>query len=431
MPSIAWTYVERAVFDAALTAITQLMNRQPASFYAVAFHEFYAEKDGVIAMPCLAANTEEHQAGSENSRFSSADFKWTQIKYSTAETRKLHRAIEKAATSRDEPRWERTHEQFMSAFVNVATKLTAALRKHPRAGKDFCVFLFSEDDEIEVLKRCMSPAKFKKLFPQLQSELEVAKQRAKSPLESKLEVYRQDLFDYEDEILKLGAKALPLLRDALEDKEQGWLAADCLAKIGIPDPEVLKVLKQHARQGHEVVSHDTIALALLGEVDFLLELADSAKTRDIAVEGICSLYSVWLDWCLQPRKLDYRPLEQLLEKPACKGKVRELYSGNCHIDEGDVDEALRGLESKHTVIREHAVIVLGDRRLGGKLAIRILPAVAARLQDRSATVRRLAILSLSDWKKAAKPYVAEIRKLFKDPNADVAFNAKHYAKELS
>jgi hypothetical protein len=426
-----WKNVEAAVFDAALPAITQRMERHAGSFYAVAFHEFYAERDGVIAMPCLAANTEEYLAEKEDSRWSSADWKWTEIKYATAQTRRLHRAIEKAATSGDEPLWQRTHEQFMSTFVNVAKELTAALRKHPRAGKDFGVFIFTEEDEVDVLKRCMTPAKFKKLFQRLQAKLEETKRRGSSPLDSNLQIYRQHIREYEYEILKLGAQALPMLRHALEDKKQGWAAADLLARIGIPDTDAIRILKQHALKGHELACHDTIALALLGEVDFLLKLADSAKTRVVAIRGICSLYSVWLDLCLQARKLDYRPLEQLLERPACRGKVSEYFSGNCHIDEGDVDEALRGLESKHAVIREHAVIVLGDRRLGAKLATRILPAVAARLQDRSATVRRLAILALSYWKKAAKPYAPEIRKLFKDPNADVAFTAKHYLKEVS
>ncbi len=378
MPLIDWPNVERAVFDAALAAITQLMNRHAASFYGVAFHEFYAERDGVIAMPCLAANTEEYLAAKDVSRWSSADWKWTQIKYATAQTRKLHRAIEKVATSGDESLWERTHARFIDAFVNVAKKLTDELRKHPRAGKDFGVFIFHEEDEVDVLKRCMTSAKFKKLFPQLQANLEEAKRRGSSPLESKLQIYRQHIREYENEILKLGAQALPMLRHALEDKKQGWAAADLLARIGIPDPDVIRILKQHALKGHEIACHDTIALALLDEVDFLLELADSTKTRDIAIEGICGLYSVWLDLCLQFRTLDYQPLEQLLEKPACKGKVRDFFSGNCHIDEGDVDEALRGLESKHAVIREHAVTVLGDRRLGAKLATRILPAVAAR-----------------------------------------------------
>jgi hypothetical protein len=291
--------------------------------------------------------------------------------------------------------------------------------------------IFTEYDEIEVLRRSLTPAKFKKIFPQLQTELEEAKQRASSPLGRKLGIYRQHLREYENEILKLGAHALPMLRDALNDKKQAWAAADIVAKIGIADPDALRVLKKRALRGNDLAVHDTIALALLGEVDYLLKLADSAKTRDVAVRGICSLYSVWLNWCQQRRTLDYRPLEQLLAKPDCKGKVNALFSGSCTIMTADVDEALRGLESRHAVIREHAVIVLGDRRLGAKAATRILPALAIRLRDRGATVRRLAILALSYWKKTARPYAAEIRKLLKDPNADVAFTAKHYLRELS
>jgi hypothetical protein len=209
------------------------------------------------------------------------------------------------------------------------------------------------------------------------------------------------------------------------------MAADCLAKIGISSPDVLRALKQRARQAHGLAFHDTIALAVLGEVDFLLELADSTQTRDIAVRGICGLYSFWLNSCQQPRILNYRPLELLLQRPACNRRIKELYSGHCEITEASVDEALRGLESEHTVIREHAVVVLGDRRLGAEAAARILPALATRLQDRSATVRRLAILSLSRWKKAARPYAAQIRKLFKDPNINVAFTARHSQKEVS
>ena len=175
---IDWKQFERAVLDAVRAAITRLMDRSSAPFYAVAFHEFYAETGGVIAMPCLAANTVDDLAEKEDSRWSSADWKWTQIKYATAEIRKLHRTIEKVAMSQDDSFWEQTHSRFIDAFVRVAKKLTAELRKHPRAGKDFGLFVFTEDDEIEVLQRCMTPARFQKLFPQLQTELQEAQESA-------------------------------------------------------------------------------------------------------------------------------------------------------------------------------------------------------------------------------------------------------------
>jgi hypothetical protein len=431
VPLIDWKKFEEAVFDAALAALTRLMDRNAASFYAAAFDEFYAEEDGPIAMPCLAANSAENLVGKEDARWSSPDWKWTQIKFVTPEVRKLHRGLEKAAVSQDEALWLQTHARFIDAFVNIAKRLSAELRKRHRVGKEFGVFVFTEDDEVEVLRRCMTPVKFKKLFPRLEMERGRVKERDRGPLDGKLRDLRQDIHGYQKEILKLGAQALPMLRDALHDQEQAWVAADTLAKIGIPDAKAIAVLKQRARQGDESAFHDAIALALLGQGDFLLKLADSAKTRAIAARGICSLYSIWVNWRQQPWHLDYRPLELLLAKPGCKSLVKELCSAPCEIKESSVDEALRGLQSKHVVIREHAVTVLGDRRLGAKSAVRVLPALADRLHDRVANVRRRAILALVYWKKAARPHAADIRKLFKDPDADVAFTAKHYVKELT
>lgn len=169
---------------------------------------------------------------------------------------------------------------------------------------------------------------------------------------------------------------------------------------------------------------------MLGDVDFVLELADQAKTRGIAIRGISSLYSCMLNWSLHPKPLDYRPVERLLEKRNCQALVTKLFSGPCEIKPEDVDEALRGLKSKHAVIREHAVVVLGERNLA-KQAERILPAIADLLLDRTANVRRLTIIALSRRKKGALPYLAEIRKLFKDPDPEVSSTAKHYAKELA
>ncbi len=82
------------------------------------------------------------------------------------------------------------------------------------------------------------------------------------------------------------------------------------------------------------------------------------------------------------------------------------------------------------MIREHAVLVLGDRRLGKRASERILPALALRLQDRNANVRRLAVLAITYWKKIAKPYASQIRKMFNDQDNGVSQAAKWYLKEL-
>jgi hypothetical protein len=430
MQAADWKVFQEAITEAALEAATRLMDRNDETFYAIAFHEFYAETGGTIAMPCLAANSEERLAQGKNSRWSSADWKWPQIRYATATTRKLHRQIERDATSQDEAHWGRVHMRFVDSFIRVAKTLQKKLKSHQHAHRDLGAFVFKEDDLLEVLQRCTTPARFQKLFPRLQAERDRQQSLTASPRRRKLETYREDLAGHQEEIVRLGAEALPMLRDALRDEEQAWIAADLLGKIGIADPEAVEALKRRARTGVELAFHDTTALALLGEVDFLLELAGAAKTRGVAVRGICSLYSVCLNWCQQRKLLDYRLLERLLEQPECRSKVKELYSGPCRIDESSVGEALRGLESKSAVIREHAVTVLGDRQLGGKAAERILPALAARLQDRHANVRRLTILALARWKKAARPFAGEIRRLFQDPNGDVAFTARDSVKEV-
>jgi HEAT repeat protein len=56
---------------------------------------------------------------------------------------------------------------------------------------------------------------------------------------------------------------------------------------------------------------------------------------------------------------------------------------------------------------------------------RILPALAERLGDKSPNVRRLALVFLSRWKSAVKPFHAEIKKLRRDKETQVRRMAKH------
>lgn len=431
MPQIDWKKFENTLLSAALQAATRLMERSKGTFYVFVFHEFYAETEGRIALPCLAANTVEALAGQKDSRWSSADWKWSQIKYVTPELRTLHRSMEKAAVKDDGKEWQQIHARFLDATIATAKKLTPLLRKYENVSKDFGVYVFTEDDEVEILQRCMTPAQFKKRFPQLQAEIAASQQLEASPRDAKFEAYRNDLYEHQKELLKLGEEAIPFLCEVLESNlPQNWVAASLLGQLGVPDPRAIALMKQRAQTGREIHQHDTVALALLGEVDFLLKLAETSQTQWIAVQGICSLYSSQIDSARQPRALDYQPVEKLLAIPGCKKHLESLYSGPCEIRESDVDEALRGLKSKHELIRGHAVTVLGQRKLGAKVAARVLPAIAESLQDKSATIRRLAILALSRWKKTAKPYAPEMRKLFRDPDPNIVHYAKQYIKEV-
>lgn len=432
MDKAVWFQFEQALQSAVESAVLQLMSRQKGTFYCVAFHEFYAELEGPIAMPLLAASTEESIANRSDQRWSSADWKWRNIKYLTPELRKLHRAIGKHAVSGDEAVWQSTHSRFMDAFIKVARKSTQQLQKGEKTTRDFAVLVFTEEDEVATLQRCLSAARFKKLFPQLAAESEAQSQLAARPVSDKFQKYREDLYRYQSEIQKLGQQAIPFLCEVLtSNAKDDWVAASLLGKIGIADAKAVQILKARAASAHGGARHDAIALAALGEAEYLLQLATQAKTREIAVQGLCCCYSEWLAEGRQDHRLDYQPMERLLAIPSCKGLVKELYSGACEIQSADVDEALRGLESKHAVIREHAVNVLGNRKLGTQAAKRILPAVAARLKDKSAVVRRLAILSLERWKKAAAPFAADVKRLTKDPDPTVAEFAKRFGKEMS
>jgi HEAT repeat protein len=128
--------------------------------------------------------------------------------------------------------------------------------------------------------------------------------------------------------------------------------------------------------------------------------------------------------------LDYRFVERPLNSgdPEVVEVVREQLepgSSFCEITLADLDEAFRGLESPQVVIRRHAVSVLGDRSLGGKAAKQILPRLAVRLEDQDASVRRLALFSLAQWKAAARPYRDQMLRLKKDPDREVRIMATY------
>jgi HEAT repeat protein len=128
--------------------------------------------------------------------------------------------------------------------------------------------------------------------------------------------------------------------------------------------------------------------------------------------------------------LDYGPVEKLLNSGSAqvvKIVHEELAPGASLIEIklSDVDEAMRGLRSKHVIVRQHAVRVLGDRDLGNAASEIVLPALAERLLDDDADVRRLTLLSLANWKSAAKRYYEEMRKRQNDSNGLVRSTATY------
>ena len=127
---------------------------------------------------------------------------------------------------------------------------------------------------------------------------------------------------------------------------------------------------------------------------------------------------------IEPLPLDYQYAERLLAMRSASIRRQvadELKPGSSRIRIApeDIEEALRGLASDELILRQHAVCVLGDRRLGVQCGKRILPALAERLNDSVANMRRLALLQLSNWKAAARPYRDQMKLLIKDKDASV------------
>lgn len=431
MPKLPWKAFETAVADSAFQTVKTTMEEWPdESFYAVAFHEFYREELGIISMPCLAVNTEE-ELTDEDCRWSSADWYWIDLEYSTREIDALYSRILGDATSQEVDHWCEVNERFVQAFINIAKSLTKRLKKLKPTSKDFSVLVFDDDrdDAVELIRACLTAAQFRKFFPRLEEERQAKKAQAQRPVEEKLKVYQQDIYEYQDEILILGDAAISMLLEELVHDETGWCAADLLGYLGISDRKVITALRKQARKSGDSRFHETGALVLLGDVDFVLNLADQKETREDAIRGILTLYGPFTDHCVKRIPLDYGPFERLLEKPECRRKVQRPSGQEITVD--DLDEAIRGTKSKHAVIRQHAVCVLGENRLGKKAGERVLPVLADCLKDKSAEVRRLAIINLYYWKKAAQPYLTDIRRLIKDSDADVRSTARHYAKAIA
>ncbi|MEC7520956.1 MAG: hypothetical protein VYE22_13865 [Myxococcota bacterium] len=121
------------------------------------------------------------------------------------------------------------------------------------------------------------------------------------------------------------------------------------------------------------------------------------------------------------RPLDYRPLEAWLtagtdERRARVEKELSPGSGGARIAPSDVEEALRGSTSEHAVVRWHGCSALMWREVAASKADRVLPALAARLEDPHPLVRRVAVLGLEMWKGQAAPYHAAIAKWRDDPD---------------
>ncbi len=433
-----WKQLEEVLTTESTLGMNRWIKRNASrQAYAMAFHECYSELDGVITIPQLAVNAiKAKRKGAEETddegggKWNSADWDWLEIFPSRSRLAKWEKLLTQEACRGSEDHWMKTEKKFHSVLVRVAKSLYRAFAKSPQVTPDFVVYIDHEADDLDLVRKCVPAKLFKKHF----SEFEQKQAPKGASKNSKLEFYMADMYSYEKQILALGKDAIPALIRKMNDPEDGWCAASLLGDLGIADASVIKSLREGVCAGKEGLADSAaMSLGLLGDVDFLLDAAKTTRTQKVAVYGIM----VRLKDRASGRgiRLDYRPAEQLLAINSSEIRQQvesEIAPGTTHIEieSSDIDEALRGLTLEEPRLRQHAILVLGRRKLGKSNAKRILPAIAEHLTDSNATTRRLALLSLSYWKLTAEPWFTAMRALKNDKDSLVRQYAYNIMEEF-
>lgn len=412
-----WKRLEGALLEELRAALKRFAKQhRKEHFYAVAIFGVYRELDGLLSLPTLGASTVEEGPEAEvpssfwSARFNPADWPH-ELELDRKTALHLEKQLTAEATSGTVAHWRSVERKYFE----VLTRITATLRSDAlellTCTDDFVCFWHDEEGGPELARKTISPSLANRLFARESSQKKERQKLAKqSPNErAAFLVTRFGQFEgvtseqAQRELLAMGSSAHEALIGALADKEDGWTAAKVLGQIGIVTPEVIAVLRKRADE-----LWFAMALGMLGDFAWL-----SKRAPATAVYGLTARLKA-ITTGGAPTPLDYAPLEAWLTKnPKARSRVeQELAPGRSYVDieRGDVDEAIRGLSSRFAVVRWHAASVLGDRQLGGK----VLPALAGVLTDKHALVRRLAVLSLSSWKAAAKPYHAAIRAMKND-----------------
>ncbi len=432
MAAFDWNSWDDLLEEAVSGALHKVLDKGSKRVYALVFHDFYLEEMRTFSLPQLAANTLEYlKDWGKKTQWSPPDWRYTEMGYASRELKARHKALVSQASESDMPEWQASHRCFMESFVRVSRRLRIRFKAHKNVTPDFAVLVLDEegDDMTKWLQACLDGEEFARLFPKLAAEAALDQSADGAALSRKLDSYRKDLHGHADKVLKLGESALPMLLEELQNPKNAWAAADMLGLLGIVRDEVVKPLRKRAGSGHESSFHEIGALALLGDIDFVLTLVNNKKTRSPALRGLGVLYSAERERCVHPFPLDYGPLERLLGQVHCDEELARELESTWRIPLSDVDAALLGLESAHLSIRLHATQMLGDRTLLKPAASRILPALAERLRDDSANVRRLAVAGLGNWGKQGKAYANEVRALENDPDGKVRILAGHFSQQ--
>ncbi len=85
----------------------------------------------------------------------------------------------------------------------------------------------------------------------------------------------------------------------------------------------------------------------------------------------------------------------------------------------DIDTAIQGLESQHSIIRLHATFALCETKLLNKDKEKIIPCLIRKLNDENVEVRRFAKLSVESWSKHLKKFRKNLEILKTGSDAEV------------
>lgn len=414
--------------------------------YAAGLAEIYAETDGVIRLPMLGAVSQEEVARDEDLLWSVPDWETQWFEW-LPEDRWQHweKTLTDEAGRSSTRHWERTYARFLTVLIRVCKRARKQLLAAGVTDRRFVVVVLTDDDDEErLLRRVLGERELSRLFPSYgRAAALMAEMEAKEPADRAV-LYVQALSDWggpigpenaERGLRELGPVALPALIDLLTHGPDRWKAAKLLADIGCAPDEVIEALTNALRRATGADQHwVAAALSRLDRLDAVL--ASPGLPSDTVVTAVAAPYRAFRDDAVAPPLLIYDPLQRFLTDypQLCDAISEELRPGTsyCTIRAEEVDTAIDALHSPHSVVRRHAVCVLGERALGSVVGRRVIPHLAAVVaDDPDPATRRLAILSLRWWKHDARHCADTVRRALRDPDPAVRETAQHWLDELS
>ncbi len=416
-----WERFEIELFDELRATLKRFAKQHDREhFYAVALFGVYRELDGRLSLPSLGASSTEEGPEPEtptsfwSARFNPADWPH-ELELNRKTALRLEKQLTAEATSGTVAHWRAVERKYFDVLTRTARALRADVLQVLTCTDDFVCFWHDEEGGPELARKTIAKALANRLFARESAQKRENQKVAKQPPNERAAFLVTRFGQFEGvttekaqrELLAMGGAAIDVLVKALSDKKEGLTAARVLGQIGIATPRVIAALRKRADE-----LWFAMALGMLGDFEWL-----SKQKPATAVHGLTArLKAITAGGA--PRPLDYAPLEAWLAKNR-KGRSlveQELAPGRSFvsIQKSDVDEAVRALSSPFPVVRWHAASVLRERELGAAAGAKALPALAGVLGDKHALVRRLAVLSLSYWKAASKPYHAAIRAMKKD-----------------